>query len=260
MKYSIPEINIDLKSIKKNYIFINKFCKTSEVASSVKASSYGLGGQKKIIKSLISAGCKNFFVAQLSEGIILRKLFKNIHINVLNGILKNEEKIFIKYKLTPVINDYSQFNRWSSYLKNKTKDRLIIHFDTGMCRLGFQEKETKKLQKKINIIKKFNYVLIMSHLASSSNKKDKYNKIQLNRFNKIKKVFSGFKYSLSASGGIFLGKKYHFDMVRPGINLYGGCQHFHSKIKNVVSVRCPIIAINQLFKGETCGYNRTFKN
>ena len=48
-------------------------------------------------------------------------------------------------------------------------------------------------------------------------------------------------------------------MVRPGINLYGGCQHFHKKIKNVVSVRCPIIAINQLYKGETCGYNRTFR-
>ena len=48
-------------------------------------------------------------------------------------------------------------------------------------------------------------------------------------------------------------------MVRPGINLYGGCQHFNKKIKNVVSVRCPIIAINQLYKGETCGYNRTFR-
>ena len=47
MKYSIPEINIDLKSIKKNYTFINKYCGKSEVASSVKASSYGLGGQKK---------------------------------------------------------------------------------------------------------------------------------------------------------------------------------------------------------------------
>ncbi len=259
MKYSIPEINIDLKSIKKNYTFINKYCGKSEVASSVKASSYGLGGQKKIIQSLISAGCKNFFVAQLSEGIILRRLFKNIRVNVLNGVLKNEEKIFIKYKLTPVINDYSQFIRWTSCLKNKKKERLIIHFDTGMCRLGFQEEDTKKLYKKINIINKFNYVLIMSHLASSSNKNDKYNVIQLNRFKKIKKLFSGFKYSLSASGGIFLGKKYHFDMVRPGINLYGGCQHFNKKIKNVVSVRCPIIAINQLYKGETCGYNRTFR-
>ena len=53
MKYSIPEINIDLKSIKKNYTFINKFCGKTEVASSVKASSYGLGGQKKIIQSKV---------------------------------------------------------------------------------------------------------------------------------------------------------------------------------------------------------------
>ena len=122
----------------------------------------------------------------MSEGIILRRLFKNIHINILNGVLKNEEKIFIKYKLTPVINDYSQFIRWTGCLKNKKKERLIIHFDTGMCRLGFQEDDTIKLYKKINIIKKFNYVLIMSHLASSSNKNDKYNIIQLNRFKKKK--------------------------------------------------------------------------
>ena len=47
-----------------------------------------------------------------------------------------------------------------------------------MC-LGFQEDDTIKLYKKINIIKKFNYVLIRSHLASSSNKNDKYNIIYI---------------------------------------------------------------------------------
>ena len=55
-------------------------------------------GQKKIIQSLKSAGCKNFFVAQLSEGIILRKLFKNIHINVLNDLLKVEVLLDTKNK------------------------------------------------------------------------------------------------------------------------------------------------------------------
>lgn len=259
MKYSIPEININLFAIKKNYLYLKKLCNKTEVASSVKASSYGLGGQKKIIQTLKSAGCKNFFVAQLSEGIILRKLFKNIHINVLNGLLKGEEKIFFKYQLTPILNDYSQFQRWNKFLKNKKKNRLIIHFDTGMCRLGVQSEDAKKLFKQIQNIRKYKYVLIMSHLASSSNIKDKYNNIQRKRFEKIKKDFSGFNYSLASTGGIYLGKKFHYDMVRPGINLYGGYQFCDKNIKNVVSMRSPIIAINKLKKGETCGYNQTYR-
>ncbi|MEL1233578.1 MAG: alanine racemase, partial [Candidatus Neomarinimicrobiota bacterium] len=43
-----------------------------------------------------------------------------------------------------------------------------------------------------------------------------------------KKLLPGFKYSLAASGGVFLGKKYHFDLVRPGINLYGGRKKYSS--------------------------------
>ncbi len=99
----------------------------------------------------------------------------------------------------------------------------------------------------------------MSHLACSGDKKDKYNEIQRLRFEKIKKKLPGYKYSLAASGGIFLGKKYHYDLVRPGINLYGGNQNFNKKITHVVSLKSPIIQINKLKKGETVGYSRTFK-
>ena len=76
---------------------------------------------------------------------------------------------------------------------------------------------------------------------------------------KIKKELPGYKYSLAASGGIFLGKKYHYDLVRPGINLYGGNRNFNKKIMHVVKLRSPIIQINKLNKGETAGYSRTFK-
>ena len=86
--------------------------------------------------------------------------------------MKGEEKIFFKYQLTPILNDYSQFQRWNKFLKNKKKNRLIIHFDTGMCRLGVQSEDAKKLFKQIQNIRKYKYVLIMSHLASSSNIKD----------------------------------------------------------------------------------------
>ena len=259
MKYSTPTLDIDLNAVKQNYLTIKKICKGSEVCGTVKASSYGLGGHNKIVTKLKKIGCNRFFVANINEGIFIRSKFKSIIINILNGLNKNEEKIFYKYKLNPVINSVTQLKKWLMFLKNKKKDRLIVHFDTGMCRLGIQEKDIKEVLKLKTQIDKFKEVIIMSHLACAGEKKDPFNEIQRKKFEKIKMLLPGYKYSLAASGGIFLGKKYHYDLVRPGINLYGGSKSYHKNLKHVVSLKSPIIQINELKKGQTAGYSRTFK-
>ena len=130
-----------------------------------------------------------------------------------------------------------------------------------MCRSGMQDEEILKIYNERSIIKKFKEVIIYTHLASADEKKSKYNSIQKNRFLKIKTMFNlpNCKFSLAASGGIFLGKEYHFDMVRPGIALYGGKLFFKKELKNVVSLISPVIQINRLKKGETAGYNQSYK-
>ena len=259
MKYSTPSLDINLDAVRHNYNVIKKYCKNSEVCGTVKASSYGLGGHNKIVNKLIKSGCKRFFVANINEGIFIRKKFKSIIINVLNGLNKNEEKIFYKHNLIPVINTIKQLKKWLKFNKNKNKNKLIIHFDTGMCRLGIQEDKINEVIKLKKQLDQYKEVIIMSHLACSGDKRDNYNEIQRLRFEKIKKKLPGYKYSLAASGGIFLGKKYHYDLVRPGINLYGGNKNFNKQIMHVVSLRSPIIQINYLEKGETVGYSRTFR-
>ena len=96
MKYSTPTLDIDLNAVKRNYLTIKNFCKNSEVCGTVKASSYGLGGHNKIVTTLKNSGCKRFFVANINEGIFIRKKFKSIIINILNGLNRNEEKILYK--------------------------------------------------------------------------------------------------------------------------------------------------------------------
>ena len=259
MKYSTPVVSIDLGAIKNNYKTIQKFCDSSEVCGTVKASSYGLGGQNKVVTKLAQSGCKRFFVAHIGEGLNIRTKFKKLTVNILNGCNVGEENILYKNNLTPVINTFEQLKRWLNFLKNKKKDKLVIHFDTGMCRLGIQEDDLSKVLKLKNEIDQFKEVIIMSHLACAGNKKDKFNEIQRKRFEKIKQILPGYKYSLAASGGIFLGKKYHYDLVRPGINLYGGNKNFNKNIKHVVKLEAPIIQINHLKKGQSAGYSRTFK-
>ena len=119
MNYSSGQVSINLKSIKNNYLFLKKFCKPAEVSATVKASSYGLGGENKIVETLVKLQCKKFYVANVTEALKIRKKFKLIDIFVLNGLGINEEKIFFKNNLIPVLNTYLQFKKWTHYLKKK---------------------------------------------------------------------------------------------------------------------------------------------
>ena len=258
MNYSTGQVSIDLKAIKNNYLFLRKLCAPAEVAATVKASSYGLGGENKIVETLEKVKCKKFFVANIVEALKIRKKFKSITIFVLNGLNKGEEKTFFSNNITPVLNNYNQFERWTSYIKVNFNRPLMLHVDTGMNRLGFQKLDIEKLKKNRKKLEQFKNVTVMSHLACADDKSNKFNLEQKKELDSFKKEFPKCRYSLAASGGIFLGKKYHYDMVRPGISLYGGKRTFHKKIKHAVALKAPIIQINKVKKGESIGYSRTY--
>ena len=256
-------LNINLKSINKNYKIIqNKIGKKCLVAATVKANAYGLGVEK-VVPNLEKIGCKNFFVATTNEAIQLRKLNKKINIFILNGLVSDELQLIHKYNLIPVINNLMQLKKIEKFQKSIDLSLYIaLHFDTGMSRLGFDQNETKELLKdKLNFIKKSRVLLVMSHLACADDKGSNLNKLQLSKFNSIRLHFPNCMHSLSNSAGILLGKKYHFDMVRPGISLYGGhCQKKEKKIYyDVVSLKAKPIQIREIYKGDVIGYGSTFK-
>ena len=256
-------LEIDLKSICHNFKKIKKkVSKNCIVAATVKANAYGLG-VKQVSKSLIKHKCKDFFVATLMEGIELRSYNKSVHIYILNGLDSGKCSIYKKHKLTPVLNSIKQIKEYEIY-QSKIKKSMdaIIHFDTGMSRLGLDEDETKKLiDNKNNILKKTNIKYIMSHLACGDDPKSKKNNKQLKIFKKISKSFKDNKITLANSAGILLGKNFHFDMVRPGISLYGGSAQKNQKItyKHVIKLTSKLIQIRQIKKGSTVGYGATYK-
>ena len=260
MQYSHSKVIVNLNNIKNNLNIVKKFSKKA-ICPVIKANAYGLG-DVPIAKFLVKNKCKDFWVANIIEALKIKKSVSNINIYVANGLNKNEEEIFFKNKFIPVLNTYEQYKKWTSFLnKKKSFKKLAIQVDTGMCRSGMQNEDILKVSKDQSVLKKFKEVIILTHLASADEKKSKYNSDQKNKFLKIKSMFQfkNCKFSLAASGGIFLGKEYHFDMVRPGISLYGGKLFFNKKLKNVVSLISPVIQINSLKKGETAGYNQTYR-
>merc|ERR1711924_27551 len=168
---------------------------------------YGLG-VKEVSQSLIKEKCKDFFVATLKEGIELRPYNKSINIYILNGLDSGKCSIYKKYKLTPVLNSIKQIREYEIY-QSKIKKSMdaIIHFDTGMSRLGLDEDETIKLiNNKNKLLKRTNLRYIMSHLACGDDPKNKKNNMQLKMFRKISKSFKNIKMTLANSAGVLLGK------------------------------------------------------
>ena len=136
-------LEINLKNIFLNYLKLKEKNANGITAAVVKANAYGLG-IKRIIPILRKAGCNDFYVATIKEAIEIRKLNKKINIYVLNGIDKNEIKYFIDNNIIPVINNLNEFRIVYGI---KKKFSALLHYDTGMNRLGLNFDEMKIISK-----------------------------------------------------------------------------------------------------------------
>lgn len=243
-----PNLVINLGIIKSNYKYI---CSQTDsvVGVSIKSDAYGLGANK-VAKALFEEGARSFFVANIDEAIELSVILdpKIANIYVFNGPNGNIDR-FKEYNIYPVLNSQSQISDWE---KANTNLKSIIHLDTGMNRYGISPDEIKKLDK---LPQGTEYII--SHLACDSDVINPYNKQQLETFKAATEKFN-VKLSLAASGGIFLGDEYHFDMVRPGGVIYGTGQLDNIHLKNPISLEAPIIQIRDYEKESYIGYNMKY--
>jgi len=245
-------LTINTGSIINNYNFFKKLKKNLIVAPTIKANAYGLG-DKRVFNLLLENSCKHFFVATLEEGLKLKNKDKLINIYILNGLQDYNLNKFFKSNLIPVINSIEEYEK----VKNSGL-KFAIHFDTGINRLGIPIEYSKK----INFINK-NIQLIISHLSSAVEYKSNYNLKQKKIFTTLKKKIKNNKviFSFANSHGAILDKSYLYDMIRPGIGIYGGFQNkkLGKRIKNVINLKGKIIQIKYIQKNQYVGYNRTFK-
>jgi alanine racemase len=136
-----------------------------------------------------------------------------------------------------------------------------IHIDTGMNRLGLTMEEVTELARDKGLWKLLHPEWVMSHLACAPDAAHPMNKQQLSAFRKAAAQLPLTPLSLANTAGIYLGKPYHFQMVRPGIGLYGGkatTKPEQEVSRHAVSLLAPILQVREIKKGETVGYDATF--
>jgi alanine racemase len=238
------------------------------VAAVVKADAYGLG-VARVAPALAQAGCDSFFVARLEEGIALRRAVPDARIFVLDGAAPDAVPALITHRLTPVLNSLGQIAAWGAAASAaRTALDAVIHVDTGMNRLGLAADEVSILASDSSKrLAGLNLVLVMSHLACSDEAGSRMNGEQLSRFRQALAMLPPAPASLAASHGTMLGMDYHFDLVRPGVALYGANPQLQegagpgapNLMQTAAVLTGRVLQLRAIDSGECVGYAATFR-
>ena len=259
--FEAARLNVRLGALVENYRFFQSRSGKAEVSGVVKADGYGTGALEAA-KTLRAAGCKTFFVARLSEGVALRPVAGEARIFVLDGVQEETIPAFIANNLTPVLNSLAQIDMWSAAARaSRTTRDAAIHIDTGMNRLGLPPDELSVLAgDPTSRLDGINVAQWMSHLACADDAENAMNAAQLSRFRAALASLPSAPASFASSGGVLLGKDYVFDMVRPGIGLYGGNPaHGKNPFKVVAQMTGTILQLRRVDSGGSVGYGATFR-
>ena len=247
-------IYINRKNLAINYKLIKKRVGKTKIMSVVKGDAYG-HGMKECVKIFHKQGSKEFYVARLEDAKEIRRKLKQVRIYLLSGVITSNccDQI-IKFNIIPIINNFDQLKIIKSYSK---KIKYVLHIDTGMNRLGFNINNLEKLNENISLN---NIFFIMSHLSSSDDQDTRECKLQLSKLKKINEYFKK-PMSIANSAGIFLGKPFYLDYVRPGKSLYGINPFVNETfgLRPAMSIYAPILQVSDIEKGQTIGYSKTYK-
>jgi alanine racemase len=225
----------------------------------VKADAYGLG-MAAVAPALARAGCKTFFVATLGEAEELRGLLPGVTIYVLAGLQQDTAPVYRRLELRPVLNSADEIEEWAAFSKSaRARLPAAIHIDSGMNRLGLSAAEVEAVAGAKSSWNAFELALVMSHLACSDEPEHAKNEVQRKAFDAFRAKLPKAAASLANSAGILLGRAYHYDLVRPGIALYGGkASHAAAgRFARVVQLAGRVLQVRNVPPGETVGYGAT---
>jgi alanine racemase len=218
-----------------------------ETSAVVKANAYGIGIEAAG-PSLARAGCRTFFVALVDEGIRLRRAVPDATIYILAGLIPGSTATLVAHNLRPVLGSMAEIAEWAAA---GAPIGSALHVDTGMNRLGITPAEALALD--VSTIKPS---LVMSHFVISEAPDDPLNLRQRQAFAAVRAAMPDVPASLANSAGVYLGRDFHFDLVRPGIALYGASPgpKVSAPMNVVATAEARVLIVREGQPGETVGY------
>jgi alanine racemase len=253
------ELTIDLSAISRNWQALDRVSGRTLTGAVIKADAYGTGLVAAAL-TLAATGAQFFFVATPDEAIALRATLPNAHVFVLDGVYPGAGALYASERLMPVISSLAMLEEWLHLCVTRNEALpAALHFDTGMNRLGFALRDTSVVKRKIGDLG-FAPQMIMSHLACADVPNHDKNRTQLALFRSLMHEFPGVPGSLANSAGMMTSRDNHFQLVRPGVAIFGGraVMGRANPMVPVVKLELPILQIRDAHTGESVGYGATY--
>jgi alanine racemase len=240
-------LRLDSHALQNNWRWLQRTAGVPAGAA-VKADGYGLGA-REVMRLLGQAGCRDFFVSTWAEAEALGRLPDGAELSVLHGVGPEDGEAALASSARPVLNTAEQVARWKEIAPGRACDVMV---DTGMNRLGLRTDE-------IDLLDGLEIHTLHSHLACAD-EDSPMNAVQRDRFAAVAAAIGAGRYSLANSAGICLGRDFAFDLVRPGLALYGGVprEEAAGHIAQVAYPEAEILQRRVVRTGETIGYGATW--
>ncbi len=239
-------LTVDLGSVAANWRTVARRAGVAAGAA-IKANGYGLGATP-IARRLVAEGCRDLFVADWAEAIALGDAAAGARVHVFQGMSETDLPAARALgAVVPVLNSVEQAALWYAAMPGRACDLMV---DTGMNRLGLAVTD-------LGALPEVNVDILMSHLACADEPGHPANAAMLRAFAAIE--MGAARRSLAASAGAYLGPDYAFDLVRPGIALYGGqpCTAA-TDLCPVVRIEARLLQLRHVVPGEAVGYAATW--
>ena len=236
----------------------------------VKANGYGHGAVP-VARSLEAAGARMLGVATVEEGVELRVAGVRLPLVVLGGVEPSQAEEAHAHGLSAVLFDRAQ----AAYLAREAGKAgrpfpVHVKVDTGMGRLGILPREAAGLLAELSGSREIRLEGWMTHLSSADGpaaEDREYTEAQLRVFSDglpavRAAVGAGVAVHALNSAGILGFREEPFDVVRPGLALYG-CSPLSAdagvSLRPVMRIVTQVVSLKELPDGHPVSYNRRYR-
>jgi alanine racemase len=243
-------LKIDLTAVVRNWDTLAKRTE-AECAAVVKGNAFGCGIDP-VAAALARAGCKTFFVSDLTEAKRVRAVAPNSTIYVLNGLYPRTGPAFAEINARPVINSSIEMAEWDVFVSSRQwTGGCALNVNTGANRLGISFEEAVAYAPRVHSLS-HGIALLMSRLDICERSNQRLNNHQIELFRDLRRLYIGVPVSLANSSGIFLDRKVHCDLVRAGGALYGvnPTPGLSNPMVPVIEMQARIVQVRTLAPGE----------
>jgi len=269
MYYHRAWADIDLEALSHNLCQIRAWLPAgTEIMAVVKADAYGHGALAVARHLQGEEGLWGFGVGDSHEALELRNGKISAPILILGAIIEDEIGSVLDNDISVCVHSSKRVARLDREAMRHNR-RLKVHLmvDTGMGRLGVSPERAIQVARGIAVAPGLEFAGLATHYASTNNTGDLFTLFQLERFKKVAGDLDreGIEVAVrhaSNSTAVFSDLPQHFNVVRPGISLYGiGACHIaeaRDRLKPVLSLRTQVVFMKDVAAGTPVGYNRTY--